>query len=116
MNCNSRRLSTASESWAALMDCAANRSSVHMHKPPNASEEIKKPRFMIALLSNGQITYSHTRGKCAIARWYECMWLEREFCIGRDRGWSIRPFSAYIFHQSLVPTIASAQYYPQSFS
>jgi len=72
--------------------------------------------FMIALLSNGQITYSHTRGKCAIARWYECMWREREFCIGRDLGSSIRPFHAYIFHRSLVLTIASAQYYPQSFS
>jgi len=111
-------LDANSVSWPGehWQDSAAKRSSVHMHKPTNASEEIEKPLFMIALLSNGQITYSHTRGKCAIARWYECMWREREFCIGRDLGSSIRPFHAYIFHRSLVLTIASAQYYPQSFS
>jgi hypothetical protein len=37
-------------------DPAANRSSVDMHKPADASEEIQ-PLFMIALFSNGEITW-----------------------------------------------------------
>ena len=53
-----------------------------MHKQTDAGEEIEKPLFMIALISNGQITCSHTRGKCAIARWYECMFREKECRIG----------------------------------
>jgi hypothetical protein len=32
---------------------------------------------MIDLLSNGEFTWSHTRAKYAIGRWYECMFPER---------------------------------------
>src|SRR5882724_165213 len=60
-------------------DAAANRSSVHVHKQTNASEEIIKLPFMIALLSKRSLICSQTRARCAIARSYESLFRWRHF-------------------------------------
>src|SRR5882762_8303187 len=73
-------------------DAAANRSSVHVHKQTNASEEMIKLPFMIALLSKRSLICSQTRGRCAIARSYESFISVAAFRIGDDLDLVNRPF------------------------